>query len=235
MNLFTSKKWWLRKITWPWRKSVGIKPDLCQPSTHFYFPNQEIPLSNLYCHLQYPGPSWKVWVYARNLHLISFYARGMGRWVELEANCLCHKKPSKILKDAPILHSAKEKYMELQLWNWSDCPERTAFFYEEIKTIIQGPAEWPSVQGSHTPLWQPGVLPVQILDPDLAPLSSHDEVVSHMEPPEGTTRIYNYVLGRLWGEGKKKRLIQLGSKGVFRYRKTNNVRDVNGPTQWHSG
>ena len=38
---------------------------------------------------------------------------------------------------------------------------------------------------------------------------SHAEVVSHIAQSEGpTTRIYNYVLGELWGEeeGGKKRL-----------------------------
>ena len=36
--------------------------------------------------------------------------------------------------------------------------------------------------------------------------SGHTEVVSHTAQPEApTTRIYNYVLGRLWGEEEKKR------------------------------
>ena len=51
----------------------------------------------------------------------------------------------------------------------------------------------------------PGVSQVQILDTDLAPLSSHAEVASHRAQPEGhTTRIYNYVLGD-FGEKKKKK------------------------------
>ena len=62
-------------------------------------------------------------------------------------------------------------------------------------------AEWLSL---HAPLWQPRVLPVQILGAAVAPVSSHAEVASHMPQLEGpTTKKYAAMYGGLWGEKGK--------------------------------
>ena len=59
-------------------------------------------------------------------------------------------------------------------------------------------AEWLS---SHAPLRRLRVSPVRILVQTWHRSSGHAEAASHMPQPEGpTTRIYNYVLGALWGE-----------------------------------
>ena len=83
-------------------------------------------------------------------------------------------------------------------------------------------AEWLS---SCAPLWWPRVSLVWILGVDMAPSSSHAEVVSHIAQPEAlTTRIYNYVLGVFGKKKNKTRLATDVSSGanLKKKKKSNN-------------
>ena len=81
-------------------------------------------------------------------------------------------------------------------------------------------AKWLSL---HALLWQPRISLVQILGTDMALLSGHAEVASHIAGPEGPkTRIYNYVLGALRRRRrrKKRRLATDVSSGpIFIFKK----------------
>ena len=47
---------------------------------------------------------------------------------------------------------------------------------------------------------------------DLALSSNHAEAACHIEPERPTTRIYNHVLGGIWGEEKKKEKEKIGNR-----------------------